>query len=85
VLAQPRRGRQVRVAVVTPHGHLVVDGTATVKEDMAEFEVAGVEAPDAVPIEIAGTIAGGRVRFQRALIGHTRSRPLVPTLLKRSA
>jgi hypothetical protein len=86
VLTEPRRrGNQVRMSVVTPLGRLVMDGTAVVKEDAAEFEIVAVDTPGAVPIEIAGTIAGGRTRFQRALVGSTRSRPLVPTLLERTA
>lgn len=83
VLTEPRRGQQARIAVVTPQGRLVLDGTAVVREGVAEFELVAVEGPGAVPIEIAGTIAGARLRFRRALVSPTRSQPLVPLPLRR--
>ena len=81
VLSEPRpQGGQARIAVVTLHGRVQFEGTATRRGDEIGFELAGVAGPGNVPADIKGTIADGRVRFDTAVVGTERSRPRTPVL-----
>jgi hypothetical protein len=82
VLSEPRpRPGEARISIVTLHGHLQFEGTATRHGDAIGVEVAGVAGPGNVPADITGTIAAGRVRFGTAVVGTERSHPRPPVLL----
>ncbi len=66
VLTEPLKGGAIRIVVTTIRGRMVMEGRGTVGEGRIDFELKGVDAPGAVPVDVRGSWDGRRLTFSRA-------------------
>lgn len=78
VLTHPLGKREVAIAIATRGGHLMLYGTAVVKEAGSSFELHAADIPGGTPLEARGRYEGGRLSFDSISSGVRHVGKLVP-------
>jgi hypothetical protein len=69
VLTTPNGEGAIDLVVRHTHGHIAFRGTATIRDDRAEFVLRAVSGPGAFALEMAGSYESGRLEMHNALSG----------------
>lgn len=75
VLAQPSKGKELRILVTTTKGVVVLAGSGRLSGDQIKFKVKAVDRPGVVAMEVEGAYTAEGVRLTRALSELKRRRP----------